>query len=108
MIVGAPSGPPYSALRAINGSTRVARHAGTRLAATARIASTSTEVANVVASVGRTSYRRPLITRVIASAPAPPITTPTAISDSDRRRTDQTTVVGRAPGASARPHSCPP
>src|SRR5207237_5886253 len=69
---------PYSALRAMTGSTRVARTPGTDAAVAATKPSTAATAAKVTGSDGRMPKSRVRIRPVNSIAPAPPITRPAA------------------------------
>src|SRR5215211_2293866 len=62
-----------------NGSARVARYAGTRLATPATITSNTATTANVGRSVALTSNRSAARTRVSPHAPTSPTATPTIV-----------------------------
>src|SRR5439155_10379304 len=77
-------GSPYQALHssrsAINGSTRLARNAGTRLAPAAIVTRSAATAANVSASVGLVPKSIEPSSRVPASARPMPTTTPSPAS----------------------------
>ena len=96
---------PYSDLSATRGSTRAARRAGTSAAARATSASSPATAPRVTGSLGFTPKSSPPITRVTASAPMRPSTTPANDSASVRRSTMRATSRPRAPSATRIPIS---
>ena len=96
----------YSAPSVISGSICAARAAGTEHAIIAPAVSPSDTKANVMESCAVTPNRRPEISRVDKSAPAPPRPTPVTTTTSVYRNTIASTLRGCAPRAIRRPISC--